>query len=152
MIRTKFWRRLYNQDLKNATKMFYEAEKSFDSFLLRERSEEYELSQSKTKIEEKRKQPRTQHHPLQGSSDKQLELLNTLMEKMTAMDKKVNRLENSVGRGRGSYDRGKGRGRSRGRGYDYGQIGTQTGKGQKQVGQQNQTQELQQGIEEENDH
>ena len=50
MISTKFWRRLFNQDLKNATKTFYEAEKSFDSLLVKVGYEEYELTQSKAKI------------------------------------------------------------------------------------------------------
>ena len=159
MISTKFWRGLFNQDLKNATKMFYEAEKGFDSLLLKVRSEEYELSQSKTRTEDKKK--KAQHHPLQGSSDKQLELLNSLMEKMNSMDKKVNRLESKVGADRGGFDKGRdnfnkgggrGRGRGRGRGYDYAKEESQTENEQKIVGQQNQNENRQKGIEGETDH
>lgn len=136
MLRTKL---SYNQDSKNATKMYYASEKTFDSLLLKVRADEYELSQSKTKVDEKKKQTKVQYHPLQSSKD-QLELLNSLMEKMDSMDKKVNILENSVGRGRG-----KGRGRGRGRGRGNGQDKCQNEQAQQQGEQKNKNQDAQTG-------
>ena len=146
MISTKFWRGLYNQDLKNATKMFYKAEKGFDSLLVKVRYEEYELTQSKARTDDKKK--KAQHHPIQGSSDKQTEMLNSIMEKMNSIDKKVNRLESRVGAGRGRFDKGrdnfdKGRGRGRGRGRGQGQSESE----QKAVGQQNLNENIQNGTE-----
>ena len=151
MMSTKFWRGLFNQDLKNATKMYYEAEKGFDSLLVKVRSEEYELTQSKTRTDDKKK--KAQHHPIQGSSDNQTEMLNSIMEKMNSIDKKVNRLESKVGAGRGGFDKGRGsfyKGRGRGRGRGRGQD--QTENEQKTVEQQNQNENRQRGTEGENDH
>ena len=125
--------------------MFYEAEKGFDSLLVKVRYEEYELTQSKARTDDKKK--KAQHHPIQGSSDKQTEMLNSIMEKMNSIDKKVNRLESRVGAGRGRFDKGrdnfdKGRGRGRGRGKGQGQTENE----QKAVGQPHQNENIQNGT------
>lgn len=66
--------------------------------LLKLRPDEYELGQIKSKIEEKKKLTKAQHHLLQSSTHDHLKILPSILEKMDAMDKKVNRLEYTVRR------------------------------------------------------
>ena len=42
-LKSKFWRSLYNQDLKNATKMYKESIHDFEGFRKKVRTEEYEM-------------------------------------------------------------------------------------------------------------
>ena len=109
ILRSKFWRGLYSQDLKNATKIYYESEKCFEKLLFKVRSEEYELNKPKADDKKKNTGAKAQHHPMQGLPEKQMEILKTLCDRMDAMEKSV-QYNSYRGRGR----RGRGRGRSRG--------------------------------------
>ena len=60
ILRSKFWRGLYSQDLKNATKIYYESEKCFEKLLFKVHSEEYELN--KPKADDKKKIPGQKHN------------------------------------------------------------------------------------------
>ena len=60
ILRSKFWRGLYSQDLKNATNIYYESEKNFEKLLYKVRSEEYELR--KPEADSKRKVQGPEHN------------------------------------------------------------------------------------------
>ena len=108
ILRSKFWRRLYSQDLKNATKIYYESEKCFEKLLFKVRSEEYELNKPKADDKKKNTGAKAQHHPMQGLPEKQMEILKKLCDRMDAMEKSE---QYNGYRGRGRRGRGRGRGR-----------------------------------------
>ena len=43
MLKTRFWRHLFKEELKNATRMYFETVKSFDELRRKVRTEEYEM-------------------------------------------------------------------------------------------------------------
>ena len=123
ILRTKFWRGLYSQDLKNATKIYFESEKDFEDLLVKVRTEDGEMR--KPKVEEKKKNTgaRAQHNPIQGLPEQQIDLLTNICGRMEAIEKSLQYRanydkQNSDNRGRGRGKRG-GRGRGRGRGNNF---------------------------------
>ena len=119
-LKSKFWRSLSNQDLKNATKMYLESIEEFDEFRMKVRQEEYTMNKVDTKqTEQKQNKGRqaVQHQPVVEMSGDHLSILQSLVERMTALEQSYNRQYNqrSYGRGRHRGRRGRGHGR-RGRG------------------------------------
>ncbi|KAH3855933.1 hypothetical protein DPMN_098508 [Dreissena polymorpha] len=84
MLKTRFWKHLGNTELKNATRMFYESDCSFEELRRKVRKEEQELKSAK--------EP---GHPKQVNvhqMDNHLKNLNDLKEQMKEMEKKINTL------------------------------------------------------------
>ena len=117
MLKSKFWRSLYNQDLKNATKMYRESIKDFEQFRKKVREEEYEMKKVVIRQSDQRqKQGRqtAQHQPVVEMSEDHLAVLKSLVERMETMERNYQQT-NQGGYGRGKR-RGRGRGQGRGRG------------------------------------
>ena len=73
ILRSKFWRGLYSQDLKNVTKVYYESEKNFEKLLYKVRSEEYKLRKPEADSKKKSTEARAQHNPIQCMPENQKE-------------------------------------------------------------------------------
>ena len=144
-LRRKFWRSLYSQELKNATKIHFETIKDFDELQIKVRIEEHEINARETKrsLETKKKTGKTavQHQPVFKENDEQMTMLKSMMEQMKIMNKEMQELKaretqpqhyesNYRGRGRqrggqqqdDTYYRGRGRGRGSGRGKNWQQY------------------------------
>ena len=89
IIRSKFWRELYSQDLKIATKIYYESEKNFEKLLYKVRSEEYELRKPEADSKKKSTGARAQHNPIQGMPENQIEILTKLCDRIDSIEKKL---------------------------------------------------------------
>lgn len=109
MLKSKFWRSLHSQDLKNATKMYKDSMKSFEEFRRKVREEEYEMRKAGLRQDQKQKAGRqtVQHQPVVEMSADHLELLKSLVQRMEIME-----------RNQRAFGRGRRRGRGRGRGRD----------------------------------
>ena len=114
ILRSKFWRGLYSQDLKNATKIYYESEKNFEKLLYKVRSEEYELRKPEADSKRKNTVARALHNPIQGMPENQIE--TKLCDRIDSIEKKLQTQNYNRDNYRGG--RGGGRGRGRGRGKD----------------------------------
>ena len=83
-LRRKFWRALYSQELKNATKIHFETIKDFELLRQKVREEEYEIKarESKRSTDTKKKPGKTaaQHQPVFKDNDDQMNILKSLME------------------------------------------------------------------------
>ena len=120
MLRDKFWRSLYNQDLKNATKIYHQSVLSFDKLQRKVRAEEYEMQDSLARHQQpvrKEKRNKAQHNPQLTEMDDQLEFLRKINENISRMDRDIQQLkrgQNNRGyrprrRGdRGRHNRGRG--------------------------------------------
>ena len=120
MLRDKFWRSLYNQDLKNATKIYHQSVLSFDKLQRKVRAEEYEMQDSIARHQQpvrKEKRTKAQHNPQLTEMDDQLEFLRKINENISRMDRDIQQLkrgQNNRGyrprrRGdRGRHNRGRG--------------------------------------------
>ena len=120
MLRDKFWRSLYNQDLKNATKIYHQSVLSFDRLQRKVRAEEYEMQDSIARHQQpvrKEKRNKAQHNPQLTEIDDQLEFLRKINENISRMDRDIQQLkrgQNNRGyrprrRGdRGRHNRGRG--------------------------------------------
>ena len=120
MLRDKFWRSLYNQDLKNATKIYHQSVLSFDKLQRKVRAEEYEMQDSLARHQQpvrKEKRNKAQHKPQLTEMDDQLEFLRKINENISRMDRDIQQLkrgQNNRGyrprrRGdRGRHNRGRG--------------------------------------------
>lgn len=97
MLRSKFWRSLYSQDLKNATKIYHETIKEFEELRKKVRAEEYEMktgsSKVQTDVRQKQVKQVAQHQPVIKEQDEQINLLKSLMEKMTVMEKDIQQMK-----------------------------------------------------------
>ena len=116
ILRSKFWRGLFSQDLKNATKIYYESERNFEKLLYKVRSEEYELRKPEADSKKKSTGARAQHNPIQGMPENQIEILTKLCDRIDSIEKKLQTPNYNRDNYRGG--RGGGRGRGRGRGKD----------------------------------
>ena len=129
MLRDKFWRSLYNQDLKNATKIYHQSVLSFDKLQRKVRAEEYEMQDSIARHQQpvcKEKSTKAQHNPQLTEMDDQLEFLRKINENISRMDRDIQQLkrgQNNRGyRPRRKGDRGRhnrGRGNSQTYSEDY---------------------------------
>ena len=97
MLRSKFWRSLYNQDLKNATKIYHETIKEFEELRKKVRAEEYEMITGSSKVQADVRQRQgkqvAQQQPVIKEQDEQINLLKSLMEKMTVMEKDIQQMK-----------------------------------------------------------
>lgn len=97
MLRSKFWRSLYSQDLKNATKIYHETIKEFEELRKKVRAEEYEMKTGSSKVQADVRQRQgkqvAQHQPVIKEQDEQINLLKSLMEKMTVMEKDIQQMK-----------------------------------------------------------
>lgn len=115
MLRDKFWRSLYDQNLKNATKIYHQSLTSFEKLQQKVRAEEYEMKESvakkqQTVTQKDRKRP-AQHQPQLTEMDDQLQLLKSMSENLVRMDKDIQQLKKGQSRGDWrSRRRGRGRG------------------------------------------
>ena len=105
MLRSKFWRSLHDQDLKNATKIYHETITTFEELRRKVRAEEYErkteiaaASRQKDIKQKEEKQFKARHQPILTDTDDQMKILKNLMEKMTAMEKDIQQVKQSQGR------------------------------------------------------
>lgn len=105
MLRSKFWRSLYDQALKNATKIYHETIKSFEELRRKVRAEEYEMktgtaaaSRNKDMRQKEDKQFKARHQPIITESDEQVNILKNLMEKLTVMEKDIQQMKQNRGR------------------------------------------------------
>ena len=128
MLKSKFWRSLYNQDLKNATKMYKESIRDFEGFRKKVREEEYEMKKVVTRQTDQRQnkgRQAAQHQPVINVSEDQVEVLKDLVERMTSLEQNYQQRYQGYGRGQKRGRRGRGHGRrGRGRGgenYEEGQ-------------------------------
>ena len=116
ILRSKCWRGLYSQDLKNATKIYYESEKNFEKLLYKVRSEEYELRKPEADSKKKSTGTRAEHNPIQGMPENQIEILTKLCDRMDSIEKKLQ----TQNYNRDNYRGGRGRGRGRGKDKQFG--------------------------------
>ena len=96
MLRDKFWRSLYNQDLKNATKIYHQSVLSFDKLQRKVRAEEYEMQDSIARHQQpvrKEKRNKAQHNPQLTEMDDQLEFLRKINENISRMDRDIQQLK-----------------------------------------------------------
>ena len=114
MLRTRFWRNLYNKELQNATRVYYDQLKDFDKLRTKVRSEEYwslkpsaeKNNTSKVVIntpapekrEEIKTEPQAQHQPLQ--LDPNTSALKDVVRRLEKIEKELNSKRN---RGRRPY-------------------------------------------------
>lgn len=74
MLRSKFWRSLYSQDLKNATKIYHETIEEFQELRKKVRAEEYEIKTGSSKVHADVRQRQgkqvAQHQPVLKSKTK----------------------------------------------------------------------------------
>ena len=128
ILKSKFWRSLYNQDLKNAIKMYKESIHDFEGFRKKVREDENEMKKVVTRQTDQRQNKGSQaaqHQPVINVSEDQVEVLKNLVERMTSLEQNYQQRYQCYGRGqkRGRSGRGHGRG-GRGRGgnnYEEGQ-------------------------------
>ena len=122
MLKSKFWRSLYNQDLKNATKMYKESIHDFEVFRKKVREEEYEMKKVVTRQTDQRQnkgRQAAQHQPVINVTEDQVEVLKDLVERMTSLEQNYQQRYQGYGRGQKRGRRGRGHGRrGRGRGGD----------------------------------
>lgn len=115
MLRDKFWRSLYDQNLKNATKIYHQSLTNFEKLQQKVRAEEYEMKESVAKKQQttsqKDRKRQAQHQPQLTEMDDQLQLLKTMSENLIRMDKDIQQLKK--GQSRGDW-RPRRRGRGRG--------------------------------------
>ena len=119
-IRDKFWRSLYDQNLKNATKIYHESGMSFEKLQRKVREEECEMQESLARHQQpvqKDRKAKAQHNPQLTDMDDQLQLLKSISENMTRMDRDIQQLKRGQNRyeyrprrrgGRGRGNRGRG--------------------------------------------
>ncbi|XP_053391393.1 trichohyalin-like [Mercenaria mercenaria] len=131
MLRSRFWRYLYNDDLKNATRLGYETAKDFEDLQRKIRKEECEMSLTKdAKVTDTPKQINSQ----QASYKEQLTILKELTDKMKNMETKLEELTRDRNQSRHNSERrssnreyqeswnqyrGRGRAPFRSRGFGY---------------------------------
>ena len=101
---------MYSQDLKKATKVYYESEKNFEKLLYKVRSEEYELRKPEADSKKKSTGARAQHNPIQGMPENQIETLTKLCDRIDSIEKKLQTPYYK----RDNYRGGRGGGRGRG--------------------------------------
>ena len=108
MLRTRFWRNLYDKELQNATRVYYDQIKEFDKLRTRVRSEEYwslkpsaeKNTTSKViintpapeKKEEVKSEPQAQHQPLQ--LDPNTSALKDVVRRLEKIEKQLNSKRN----------------------------------------------------------
>ena len=108
MLRTRFWRNLYNKELQNATRVYYDQLKDFDKLRTKVRSEEYwslkpsaeKNNTSKVVIntpapekrEEVKTEPQAQHQPLQ--LDPNTSALKDVVRRLEKIEKQLNSKRN----------------------------------------------------------
>ena len=127
MLRDKFWRSLYDSNLRNATKLYHKSASSFDQLQGEVRAEEYDMKeysarQQQPQQRKDRKNP-VQHQPHLTEADDQISLLKSIAENMSRMDRDIQQLKR--GQSRGGW-RPRNRGRSRGYGKQNGRADAQT--------------------------
>ena len=104
MLRTRFWRNLYDKELQNATRVYYDQIKEFDKLRTKVRSEEYwslkpsteKNTKSKVVIntpapekkEEVKSEPQAQHQPLQ--LDPNTSALKDVVRRLEKIEKQLN--------------------------------------------------------------
>ena len=128
MLKSKFLRSLYNQDLKNATKMYKESMHDFEGFRKKVREEEYEMKKVVTRQTDQRQnkgRQAAQHQPVINVSEDQVEVLKHLVERMTSLEQNYQQRYQGYGRGQKRGRRGRGHGRRGG-----GRVGNNYEEGQ----------------------
>ena len=129
MLKSKFWRSLYNQDLKNATKMYKESIHDFEVFRKKVREEEYEMKKVVTRQTDQRQnkgRQAAQHQPVINVSEDQVEVLKNLVKRITSLEQNYQQRYQGYGRGQKRGRRGRGHGR---RGQGRGENNYEEGKG-----------------------
>ena len=108
MLRTRFWRNLYDKELQNATRVYYDQIKEFDKLRTKVRSEEYWSLKPSTeknttskvvintpapeKKEEVKSEPQAQHQPLQ--LDPNTSALKEVVRRLEKIEKQLNSKRN----------------------------------------------------------
>ena len=95
MLKERSWRSLYKADLKNATRMHFLSEDSFETLRRKVRAEETEMATDKTAtgspaIVAKHFTPKVQHQPVLHDSNKKA--INDLSKRLISLEKTIQSL------------------------------------------------------------
>ena len=96
MLKSRFWKHLNSQELKNATRLAYETCRSFEELRIKIRREEQELKTSikakDDKSERSSEKKEMNVHQINKKSEEEL-LLKDLMEKVKLLGEKLDKIE-----------------------------------------------------------
>ncbi|KAH3715794.1 hypothetical protein DPMN_058507 [Dreissena polymorpha] len=91
MLRKRFWHRLRNEELKNATRVHFESKSSYEELKIKFREEEFDIQISKDRGKQKCSKV---HQSALNAKDEGDELLKQLIKKMEDLEKKVDDFKN----------------------------------------------------------
>lgn len=90
MLKTRFWRHLYDEDLKNATRMYFETVGSFAELRRLVRREEYEIKATKSGDSEKHiEQPTRKVEIQQVQGEEPVKLLSAMLTRMKKLEEQI---------------------------------------------------------------
>ncbi|XP_053374116.1 trichohyalin-like [Mercenaria mercenaria] len=128
MLKTRFWRHLYSEDLKNATRLSFETSKSFEELRRKVRIEENEMSMTRIQEVEIEDKISLNQHKSEDDSDI---VMKTVLERMKRLEEELLRVQekrHDIEQERSRWDRrdryrdryDRGNYRNRYRDYEYG--------------------------------
>lgn len=85
MLRSKFWKALKSEKLKNATRVYFETTKDFENLRREVRAEEHEMKLAATGV---------QHRPVNVQDQKEDSKLDLLMKKINDLEKQMQQMNN----------------------------------------------------------
>lgn len=88
MLKTRFWRHLYSEELRNATRMYYETTDDFESLRRKVRMEESEIKTAKENTVPEKETIQT-NVKQQTAKDEHLDLLKNLLDRMKRLEKEL---------------------------------------------------------------
>ncbi|XP_045206361.2 trichohyalin-like [Mercenaria mercenaria] len=88
MLKTRFWRQLYNEDLKNATRMYFETARTFEELRRKVRIEENEM---KSALEEPIREEKLHTLKRQTETHEQMTVLQDLVERMKQLETEISK-------------------------------------------------------------
>jgi hypothetical protein len=93
MLKTRFWRHLRREDLKSATRIYFETAKSFEELRRKVRQEENEMDASKM-IQEEEDNTKVGISQ-QSEANEQTLLMKTILDRMSALEKELTHVQES---------------------------------------------------------
>ncbi|XP_053390237.1 trichohyalin-like [Mercenaria mercenaria] len=90
MLKTRFWRHLYSEDLKNATRLSFETSKSFEELRRKVRIEENEMSMTRIQEVEIEDKISLNQHKSEDDSDI---VMKTVLERMKRLEEELLRVQ-----------------------------------------------------------
>ncbi|XP_053376603.1 trichohyalin-like [Mercenaria mercenaria] len=86
MLKTRFWRQLYNEDLKNATRMYFETARTFEELRRKFRIEENEM---KSALEKPIREEKRHALKRQTETHEQMTVLQDLVERIKQLETEI---------------------------------------------------------------